>query len=196
MKAPPPRAWLVVAAAVFVVASIPFAHWPTWTRIPAYEEIHAVLAPWRNKTDYGLSRYVHFLCLAYLAIVFVRHREHLLEMRWARPVLKVGQQALPVFLLNLWLAQLAGMALDQMGRSAATAALVNLAGLACIVGFAYLVAWIKSEPWRAARRPDAPAPAAGGGRRRGPRGGVGRRAPCAATARGAFAPMASRGRGG
>ena len=156
IKAPPPHAGLVCAALLFVVISIPFAHWPTWTRIPAYDAIHDVLKPWRNKTDYGLLRYVHFMCLAYLAIVFVRGREHLLELRWARPVLAVGQQALPVFLLNLWLAQLAGMALDMFGRTTGIFALVNLAGLACIVGFAYVVRWIKRSPWQTAqgRRPE------------------------------------------
>ena len=150
IKAPPANAVLVCLALLFVVASIPFAHWPTWTRIPSYEAIHDVLKPWRTKIDYGPLRYFHFLCLAYLAIVFVKGREHLLEAAWARPILKVGQQALPVFLLNLWLAQLAGMILDMAGRSTWSFAAVNLVGLACIVGFAYMVSWIKRSPWQSA----------------------------------------------
>jgi hypothetical protein len=150
VKAPPVKPILIVLALVFVVVSIPFYHWPTWTRIPVYEEIHDAVSIHGAKTDYGLLRYVHFFCLAYLAIAFVKGREHLLEARWAKPILKVGQQALPVFLLNMWLAQLAGMALDVGGRSVAFVSLVNLIGLACVVGFAYLVSWIKSSPWQAA----------------------------------------------
>lgn len=160
VKAPPVKPGLIVLALAFVLVSFPFSHWPTWTRIPAFREIHDVLAPYGVKTDYGMLRYVHFMCLAYLAIAFVKGREHLLEARWAKPILKVGQQALPVFLLNMWLAQLAGMALDVMGRSVVTAAVINLTGLACVIGFAYLVSWIKSSPWQAAatkrtaRKPD------------------------------------------
>jgi hypothetical protein len=150
VKAPPIKPSLIILALVFIVISIPFAHWPTWTRIPGYEEIRDVLKPYRSKTDYGLLRYFHFLCLAYLAIAFVKGREHLLEANWAKPILKVGQQALPVFLLNMWLAQLAGMALDVGGRSVAFVSLINVIGLACVVGFAYLVSWIKSSPWQAA----------------------------------------------
>jgi hypothetical protein len=152
VKAPPIKPALILLALAFVMISIPFAHWPTWTRVPAFREIHDVLAPYRVKTDYGVLRYVHFLCLAYLAIAFVKGREHLLEARWAKPILKVGQQALPVFLLNMWLAQLAGMALDVTGRSNINVAIVNLIGLGCVVGFAYLVSWIKSSPWQAAAK--------------------------------------------
>jgi hypothetical protein len=155
IKAPPVRAELVILALAFVLISIPFAHWPTWTRIPAYREIHDILAPYRTKTDYGMLRYVHFFCLAYLALAFVKGREHLLEANWAKPILKVGQQALPVFLLNMWLAQLAGMALDTAGRTTATVSLINLIGLGCVVGFAYLVSWIKSSPWQAAAKRNA-----------------------------------------
>lgn len=150
VKAPPIKPSLIILALVFVVISIPFSHWPTWTRIPGYEEIHEVLNRYQAKTDYGLLRYFHFLCLAYLAIAFVKGREHLLEANWAKPILKVGQQALPVFLLNMWLAQLAGMALDVGGRSDAFVSLINVIGLACVIGFAYLVSWIKSSPWQAA----------------------------------------------
>jgi hypothetical protein len=150
VKAPPIKPSLIILALVFIVISVPFAHWPTWTRIPGYEGIRDVLNPYRSKTDYGLLRYFHFLCLAYLAIAFVKGREHFLEANWAKPILKVGQQALPVFLLNMWLAQLAGMALDVGGRSVGFVSLVNVIGLACVVGFAYLVSWIKSSPWQAA----------------------------------------------
>ena len=43
-----------------------------------------------------------------------------------------------------------GMVLDQLGRSQATWALVNLTGLAIVVLFAYMVSAIKNEWWRKA----------------------------------------------
>ena len=149
IKPPPVKPVLVMLAAAFVLISIPLAHWPTWSIIPAYGAIHDVVAPYREKTDYGLLRYLHFFCLAYLALAFVKGREQSLLGAWARPIIKVGQQALPVFLLNIWLAQLAGMVMDATGRNLAIYAVVNLVGLGCVVGFAYLASWFKSSPWHA-----------------------------------------------
>ena len=79
-----------------------------------------------------------------------------METRWAKPVLKVSQQALSVFLLNMWQAHLAGMgmgtALDTIEQNIASVAAIILIGLGCVVGFAYLVSCIKSLPWQAAAK--------------------------------------------
>jgi hypothetical protein len=48
----------------------------------------------------------------------------------------------------MFAARLLGVALDVLGRSVATMALVNAFGFAMLAGVAYLVAWIKSQPWR------------------------------------------------
>ena len=76
-------------------------------------------------------------------ISFVTGRKHLLETRWAKPVLKVGQQALSVFLLNMWQAQLAGMVMGTIEQNIAGVAVIILIDLGRVVGFAYLVSWIK-----------------------------------------------------
>jgi hypothetical protein len=161
LPVPGPSRALTFVAITIVVTAIPVSHWWFFSEFgieypfhanlyPIFQGWRETLAPWWDKTDYGILRYVHFLALAYLAIQIVRGREHLMLSPYARPILVIGQQALPVFLLNLFIARLAGMVLDEIGRDQLTWALVNIAGLMMIVGFAYTVSWIKSAPWKAA----------------------------------------------
>lgn len=151
---PPFNRTLMAACIVFVVAAAPVSHWWFFVgykeSLPFLAEWRELTLPWRAKTDYGILRFIHFLALAYIVVNLVRGREHHLLHNAFHPIRTVGQQALPVFLLNMWLAQLGGMVLDQLGRSQATWALVNLSGLAIVVLFAYLVTAIKKEWWRKA----------------------------------------------
>lgn len=79
----------------------------------------------------------------------------------ATPVLRrVGTQSLAVFMASIPLSQLCGLALDHSGRTLVTVAVVNLAGMAALIGVAYGVSWIKSHPWRVAPVHRTPAPAA------------------------------------
>ncbi len=65
------------------------------------------------------------------------------------PVLrKVGTQSLAVFMASIPLSQLCGLALDHLGRGPLSVALVNLGGMAALIGVAYGVAWLKTSPWR------------------------------------------------
>jgi hypothetical protein len=65
---------------------------------------------------------------------------------------KVGTQSLAVFLLSIPLSQALGLLLDRIGRDTSALAIVNLAGVAILISAAYLVAWIKSQPWRGQAR--------------------------------------------
>lgn len=79
----------------------------------------------------------------------------------AAPVLRrVGTQSLAVFMASIPLSQLCGLALDHAGRTLVSVAIVNLAGMAALIGVAYGVSWIKSHPWRVAPVHRTPAPAA------------------------------------
>jgi len=79
----------------------------------------------------------------------------------AVPVIrKVGTQSLAVFMVSIPLARAMGWALDHVGRDVWSRAGVNLAGFAILIGVAYLVAWIKRQPWRDAARPVASRPGA------------------------------------
>lgn len=154
----------VIAATVFVVVSIPAAHWDFAQDYAVLRWVREVIWGLQEKTDFGLLRYLHFLALAYIAIAIVNPRIAALRGDWARPIITVGQNSLAVFLLSMGLARVAGMALDQIGRSTLSAALVNMAGLSIIVGFAYWCTMLKKQPWRklaaehdAARAAPAPA---------------------------------------
>ncbi|MCR9220099.1 MAG: OpgC domain-containing protein [Alphaproteobacteria bacterium] len=154
---PPKSAALTWACALFVLVSIPSAHWPTAQHFEFLRWMREVIWELRDKTDFGVLRYLHFLALAYLALRLVEGREAHLLARWAMPVVTVGRNSLAVFLLSMGLARIGGMALDLMGRTALTWALINLGGMAILIGFAYWCTLLKRQPWRETARAVGPA---------------------------------------
>ena len=153
IPAPPVNRRLVILAAIVTLASVPFAYFRILDAVPELRAIHSDIWVLRDKTDFGPLRYVHFLATAYLAWVAVgpmgRRITDWGPLTWVVDVIRrVGQQSLAVFLTSMFLAQVAGFVLDQMGRSHATMALVNLAGFAIIIAVAYGVAWFKRQPWK------------------------------------------------
>ena len=141
------RPWVILAA-VFVVLSMPTANWPIAKDYELLRWVREVIWPLQQKTDFGLLRYLHFLALAYLALAVVNTRMHLLRSTWAAPIVTVGQASLPVFLLGMGLSRVGGIVLDQIGRTQLTWALVNLGGLAILIGFAYWCRVLRQQPWR------------------------------------------------
>jgi len=155
IKPPKPTRVLIVTCIAILVVTVPFA----WYRARNFldflplAEIWKDLAPLRGKTDFGILRYLHFLALAYLAWIAAGEQGHrLMAVQRLRPLVdvvrKVGQQSLAVFLLSMFLARVAGMVLDAIGRSHLTWALVNLTGFVILALAAYAVAWVKSVPWQ------------------------------------------------
>ncbi|OIQ31658.1 MAG: hypothetical protein BM562_07365 [Alphaproteobacteria bacterium MedPE-SWcel] len=164
----PPVHWaLALLAAGFLILSAPFGSWKVFGWLnSAAPDLGAAIRPvwsltgeWREKTDFGLLRYVHFLSLAYLAWTVAGENGQNLVARgtslaarlWA-PLLaivtKVGQQSLAIFVVSMALARFLGAALDQTERGIAVTAAVNLAGFVLIILCAYGAAWFKSQPWR------------------------------------------------
>ncbi|MEO0962489.1 MAG: OpgC domain-containing protein [Pseudomonadota bacterium] len=159
LPAPPVRWWLIALAAVAVLSVVPFAYFKIYREFEWIKDVRAAIAPFREKTDFGLFRYLHFLALAYLAWVAVGPRGARLTppsggifaLVWSpllAAIMKVGQQSLAIFITSMFLARLLGVALDEMGRSHASMALVNLTGFAILIAVAYAVGWFKSQPWR------------------------------------------------
>lgn len=155
LPAPPRSRALTWACAVFVLISIPAAHWPTAQEFDVLRWVRDVIWDLRGKTDFGILRYLHFLALAYLALRIVAGRERHLLSRYAMPVVTVGRNSLPIFLLSMGLARIAGMLLDQIGRDWLTFPLVNLSGMAVLIGFAYWCTMLKRQPWRERMRAPA-----------------------------------------
>jgi len=148
LRPPPLDRRLIWLAAAVVLVLIPLYYGPIWQNV---DWIHAISdsTVWgREKTNFGILRYVHFLCLAYLAWALLQGREEVLRHRGFAAIVKVGQQALPTFLASLWAARLFGMILDSLGRNVFTVALANLAGFLFLVAVAYGAGYVKSAPWR------------------------------------------------
>lgn len=176
---PPVTKTLVWIAVAVLVLSLPFASWKVVSWIDAIApqlgmKLHAVwegLDQMRNdtgfdprdKTDFAILRYVHFLSLAFLAWAAAGDSgRHLVALRdgvagpvWqavSAAITKVGQQSLAVFVFSMAAARLLGFVLDLTGRSAFTFMVINLCGFLLITLVAYAAAWFKSNPWKAKRQ--------------------------------------------
>ncbi|KUO53907.1 MAG: hypothetical protein APF80_17105 [Alphaproteobacteria bacterium BRH_c36] len=168
LPAPPIRRAAVIAAAVLLVAMVPFAYDPIALSLPHGQPIRDALAPYFDKSNFALLRYVHFLLVAYVAYAVAGPAGATLT-RWQnsgwqtvlRVVSLVGRQSLPAFLAGVMLSTLCGVAINLLGQSAIATLFVNLCAFGIIVAVAYLAAWFKSPPWSkplsvAARRQKVP----------------------------------------
>jgi hypothetical protein len=148
IKPLPLRGWLTVCCVAYVIVSIPFSHYPTYSHFAWLTEAQKPLKMLVSKTDLGVLRWLHFLCLAYLMVMLFKGREQVLHGRLAAPFVKTGQQALPVFLTGMALSYIVGMALDLWERTWFSVVVVNAAGIVFLILEAYVLAWFKSEPWK------------------------------------------------
>lgn len=152
LPAPPIRRDLMVVAAMIVVVTVPFA----WGKaISSFDFVREWRAEWSvlyDKTHFGILRFVHFLSIAYLAWIAVGPKgARLLTPAVATPVRvisRVGQQSLAIFMVSMVLARLLGVVLDVIGRGFVATAFVNILGFVILIGVAYGLRYIKSEPWR------------------------------------------------
>lgn len=140
-------AWLAFGVTVTVPA--------IFENVPGLAWLQAVIAAHADKTMLDPLRYLHFMASAYVVVVLLQGRLHLIQGPWARPLIKCGQQALAVFLAGILLADVGGIAFDHLGTGLAAQLVVNAVGFAVTFAFAYAVAWVKSAPWSQERRPPA-----------------------------------------
>jgi hypothetical protein len=159
LPVPPADRRLALAAAAIVAISVPLTHFRFHWVFPGLEDLLGDLLPWRNKTELGILRCLHFFALAYLAWAaagaggwrLLANGGEWPERMWAALVgivRKVGQHSLIVFASGMVLARLIGMGLDITGRSFATVTLANLFGAAALVLIAETASWYRSHPWR------------------------------------------------
>lgn len=150
LPAPPVDRRAMIAAAVFLVATIPLAHSWALANFELFASIRHFLEPFLTKTGFGILRFVHFLCLAYLAYSLAGPGgENLRAIKgpFVKIVCKVGQQALGVYLAGQFLAMLGGVYLNELGHTFFNAAFVNVVGFAALIGVAYTVSYFKAAPW-------------------------------------------------
>lgn len=162
LPAPAVHKGAVIACICVLVLMIPFAYDPIAFSLPYGQEIRDALLPYFDKGRFALLRYVHFLMLAYVAYALagpgganlIRRRNPVWQM-FVRVVVKVGAQALPVFLAGVMLATLSGVAINLIGDHWYVTAMVNLTAFAILIGVAYSTAWFKSAPWSKPRTASA-----------------------------------------
>ncbi|WP_197540856.1 OpgC domain-containing protein [Filomicrobium sp.] len=152
LPVPPVNRRLMTIAAVVVLLTIPLAYWPLVRNVDVLKAAAKALSPLTDKTHASALRYVHFLCVAYLAYALAGDRGANLRGRFVAICQLVGQQALATFMVGLLLSLLSGVALNLIGRNFATYALVNLSGCAILLATAYVVAWFKNVQGRKAVR--------------------------------------------
>lgn len=153
-KTPAQRAWLTGVCIFYLILSIPVSHYPTYSRIQWLENIRVQLGPLVSKTNLGILRWIHFMCLAYLmSKAFSAGREKVLQGWAGRLLIKAGEQALPVFLAGMALSQIAGMAMDILGRTVPRVLMVNAGAVVILIMTAYGIAWFKSQPWKSVPAP-------------------------------------------
>lgn len=159
----PWRRWagLLCAALLAAGAVMTFLIYFGWdfaeARLPAFAPYLAAI----DKASLHPTRLLTILALTYLIAHLVPKDAAWLCSRPARPLILMGQQALPVFCAGIALSFLGRVALEEAEGWAMQAA-VNLGGAAALVGLAVLTAWYGVEK-RGGRRPATqglPTPAA------------------------------------
>lgn len=143
----------VLAAAAPVSCQYGWSCYAAWGTMPALGEAHQAIGSLIDKTHLGPLRIVHFLALAYLAVVAAgAGGRRLAGLPGLQAVTLLGRQTLAVFLAGLWLAQVLGVLLDLVGRDTVSLTVANAGGCALLVATALLCEWFKTTPWNAPRR--------------------------------------------
>ena len=144
---PPVNGTLLAAALAVIVISMPLTWWPGIEASETLQAWHNAVAPFANKTRFGILRYVHFLALAYVAYIMAGEKGANLSGPLVEILRRLGQQSLAIFMTGLSLSFVASVLLNFTGRSALAVAVINLGGLGVLVVVARAVTWFKSSPW-------------------------------------------------
>ncbi|MFC5422332.1 OpgC family protein [Bosea eneae] len=143
---------LMLAAALFVLVSLPLSFWGILEHWPLAQAARDLLLPANEKTDLHILRVLHFLALAYFVLSLIEPWRERLDRGAGHLLILIGRQSLAAFLASAVLARLLGAAADMAGRSELIVALLNLTGFALILATAILVGWFKRAPWAGPER--------------------------------------------
>lgn len=109
-----------------------------------------------DKTEMDVWRLTHFLAQAWLVILLVRPDARFLNWRLFRPLLLCGRHSLHVFCAGIFLSFAAHFVLSEIDPGIVAQFAVSLAGMAAMIGIAWLMTWYKqaesagAEPGRRA----------------------------------------------
>jgi len=138
---------LMMAAALFLLLSVPLSFWGILEHWPAMQALRDQLLPGSEKSSLHVLRVLHFLALAYLVLSLIEPYRQRLDSGVGHLLILIGRQSLATFLASVVFARLAGTIADMAGRTELSVALTNLVGFGAILGVAIVVVWFKSAPW-------------------------------------------------
>jgi hypothetical protein len=160
IEAPGPSRALLAVCAGYLVFALVAIHPAIYTLSPALVDLHAWAYSHAHKPNLDLRQYAHFLALAYVALWAIRGRHDLLESGLARPFVRIGRQALPVFFAGMALAHVGGILFAAFGDGLAVQVFVNVAGIGALYAIARIAAWVKVAPWKTGHARPSRVPAA------------------------------------
>lgn len=149
---------LIAAAAVYLIFALGIAvSWhfgddedvlPMWLLNLLYPISKTYLSPWRL---------VHFLALAYVAMLLFPKDHPFFAGRWARPFLLIGESGLQMFCLGVFLSFVGHFVLVELDGNIWMQLAVNAAGIGIMLAVAALMSWYKTtERGRASRQRQRP----------------------------------------
>ncbi len=110
-------------------------------------QVQALVVPEDAKTNLAAVRLVHFLCLAYLVLGCVTPFAHRLNQGLGSPIVRIGQQSLATFVMSIAAAEIGGFLLQLFGTGFLATLGVNFFGFSVLLGTAWMMAFVKREPW-------------------------------------------------
>ncbi|MCQ8106061.1 OpgC domain-containing protein [Methylomonas sp. SURF-2] len=143
----PALATICLAYAIFCY---PLENAYGYSRLPWFAAFREQWEPLLNKGHLGVLRYLHFLAMVYLISNLARKYSAFLQSNWARPIIAMGQQSLPIFMLGTCLSFLGGVVLDGRQIDWLNSIWVNLAGIGIMLLSARLLNWLDGKPWKKA----------------------------------------------
>jgi hypothetical protein len=99
-----------------------------------------------DKSDLDMFRLIHFLALAAVFVRYIPRQWPALHSRILRPLILIGQNSLPIFCLGVFLSFAAHWFLVQIEGDILAQILVSVAGMAIMVGAAWLLNMFKAVP--------------------------------------------------
>ncbi|WMT77912.1 OpgC domain-containing protein [Bradyrhizobium sp. Ash2021] len=99
-----------------------------------------------DKSDLDMFRLIHFLALAVVFVRYVPRNWPALRSNLLRPLVLVGQHSLPIFCLGVFLSFAAHWFLVQIEGDIAAQIVVSVAGMAAMVGVAWVLDKFKALP--------------------------------------------------
>lgn len=136
-------AWLFLAFALVVTVG---GHFPR--PFIAADFLHDVFP--NDKESLAPYRVLHFLALAFLFTYLVPRNWHGFQSQALQPVMKCGEEWLPVFCAGVFLSFAAHLVLITGPDSLAMHILVSLAGISMMTAVAYYVSWSKRQDYKPA----------------------------------------------